>query len=304
MKIMKTVNTIIAALAIVAGAAFATTAAAKKKEAKTIAEAQPAVALVTGIDSLSYAAGETLTNGLIPFIQQQQHVDTAYMEDFIQGFREAVSATSDPRYTARQAGIQIAQMAKERMLPSINNDLKESPDSVDARLFYEGFIAGVRNDSTLMSLSAAGKLFQSRMEANNKIKEEKLTAAGKAWLAENAKKPGVVSLPSGLQYKVITEGKGAKPTAEQEVTVKYEGHLIDGTEFDSSYKRNPQTTKFRCNQVIKGWTEALTLMPVGSKWEIYVPQELGYGSRDMGKIPAYSTLVFTVELVDITPEKK
>ena len=303
MKIMKTVNTIIAALAIVAGAAFATTAAAKKKEAKTIAEAQPAVALVTGIDSLSYAAGETLTNGLIPFIQQQ-HVDTAYMEDFIQGFREAVSATSDPRYTARQAGIQIAQMAKERMLPSINNDLKESPDSVDARLFYEGFIAGVRNDSTLMSLSAAGKLFQSRMEANNKIKEEKLTAAGKAWLAENAKKPGVVSLPSGLQYKVITEGKGAKPTAEQEVTVKYEGHLIDGTEFDSSYKRNPQTTKFRCNQVIKGWTEALTLMPVGSKWEIYVPQELGYGSRDMGKIPAYSTLVFTVELVDITPEKK
>lgn len=304
MKIMKTVNTIIAALAIVAGAAFATTAAAKKKEAKTIAEAQPAVALVTGIDSLSYAAGETLTNGLIPFIQQQQHVDTAYMEDFIQGFREAVSATSDPRYTARQAGIQIAQMAKERMLPSINNDLKESPDSVDARLFYEGFIAGVRNDSTLMSLSAAGKLFQSRMEANNKIKEEKLTAAGKAWLAENAKKPGVVSLPSGLQYKVITEGKGAKPTVEQEVTVKYEGHLIDGTEFDSSYKRNPQTTKFRCNQVIKGWTEALTLMPVGSKWEIYVPQELGYGSRDMGKIPAYSTLVFTVELVDITPEKK
>ena len=110
----------------------------------------------------------------------------------------------------------------------------------------------------------------------------------------------MVTLPSGLQYKVITEGKGAKPTAQQEVTVKYEGHLIDGTEFDSSYKRNPQTTKFRCDQVIKGWTEALTLMPVGSKWELYIPQELGYGSRAAGNIPPYSTLIFTVELVDIT----
>ena len=142
------------------------------------------------------------------------------------------------------------------------------------------------------------------MEADNKIKEQKLSEAGKAWLRENAKKPGVVSLPSGLQYKVITEGKGAKPRADQEVTVKYEGHLIDGTEFDSSYKRNPQTTKFRCDQVIKGWTEALTLMPVGSMWEVYVPQELGYGSRAAGKIPAYSTLIFTVELIEITPDKK
>ena len=297
---MKTTKTIIAALAIIAGAAFATTAVAKKKETKVNQQQKPAVTLTTGVDSLSYAAGKALTNGLIPYIQQQLKVDTAYMEDFVQGMRDAIEKGNDPRYVARQAGVQIAQMAKDRMLPGLNNDLKETGDSIEGNIFYEGFIAAVSNDSTLMTQQAADRFFQQRMEADNKIKEQKLSEAGRAWLAENAKKPGVVTLPSGLQYKVITEGKGAKPTAEQEVTVKYEGHLIDGKEFDSSYKRNPQTTKFRCNQVIKGWTEALTMMPVGSKWEIYIPQELGYGSRATGNIPAYSTLIFTVELVDIT----
>lgn len=297
---MKTTKTIIAALAIIASAAFATTAVAKKKETKENLQQKPAVTLTTGVDSLSYAAGKALTNGLIPYIQQQLKVDTAYMEDFVQGMRDAIEKGNDPRYVARQAGVQIAQMAKDRMLPGLNNDLKETGDSIEGNIFYEGFIAAVCNDSTLMTQQVADRFFQQRMEADNKIKEQKLSEAGRAWLAENAKKPGVVTLPSGLQYKVITEGKGAKPTAEQEVTVKYEGHLIDGKEFDSSYKRNPQTTKFRCNQVIKGWTEALTMMPVGSKWEIYIPQELGYGSRATGNIPAYSTLIFTVELVDIT----
>jgi FKBP-type peptidyl-prolyl cis-trans isomerase FklB len=226
------------------------------------------------------------------------------MEDFVQGMRDAITGQNDPRYKARTAGVQIAQMVKDRMIPGINNDLKDTPDSVNAAIFYEGFIAAIKKDSTIMSMKTAEAFFKARMEADNKIKEQKLSEAGKAWLAENAKKPGVVSLPSGLQYKVISEGKGAKPRADQEVTVKYEGHLIDGTEFDSSYKRNPQTTKFRCDQVIKGWTEALTLMPVGSKWEVYVPQELGYGSRAAGKIPAYSTLIFTVELIEITPDKK
>jgi len=104
---------------------------------------------------------------------------------------------------------------------------------------------------------------------------------------------------------VLVEGTGAQPKAEEEVEVKYEGKLIDGTVFDSSYKRNPQTAKFRCNQVIKGWTEALTMMPVGSKWELYIPQELAYGDRQAGKINPYSTLIFTVELLDIVqPDAK
>ena len=105
--------------------------------------------------------------------------------------------------------------------------------------------------------------------------------------------------PSGLQYKILTKGKGKVPTKDDQVIVKYEGRLIDGTVFDSSYKRAEQTNKFRPTDVIKGWTEALTMMPVGSKWELYVPQELAYGARETGDIPAYSALIFIVELVDI-----
>ena len=108
-------------------------------------------------------------------------------------------------------------------------------------------------------------------------------AAGEKFLAENAKKEGVKTTSSGLQYKIIKEGNGAIPTDSSKVKVNYKGTLIDGTQFDSSYDRKEPTT-FRANQVIKGWTEALTMMPVGSKWELYIPQELAYGAREAGQI--------------------
>jgi FKBP-type peptidyl-prolyl cis-trans isomerase FklB len=123
-------------------------------------------------------------------------------------------------------------------------------------------------------------------------------------LAENRKGEGVITLPDGLQYKVLTMGTGEKPQKDQKVKVKYEGKLIDGTIFDSSYKRNPQTSEFRCDQVIKGWTEALQLMPVGSKWELYIPQDLAYGERQAGTIKPFSTLIFTVELIDIVNDEE
>ena len=108
----------------------------------------------------------------------------------------------------------------------------------------------------------------------------------------------MITLPSGLQYKVLTQGTGAVPTTSDKVQVHYEGRLIDGTVFDSSYERgNPAT--FGCNQVIKGWQEALTMMPVGSKWQLFIPQELAYGDREAGKIPPFSMLTFTVELLSI-----
>ncbi|MBQ5378509.1 MAG: FKBP-type peptidyl-prolyl cis-trans isomerase, partial [Prevotella sp.] len=100
------------------------------------------------------------------------------------------------------------------------------------------------------------------------------------------------------------QGTGAIPTKTDKVVVKYEGKMIDGTVFDSSYKRNPQTSSFRCDQVIKGWTEALTMMPVGSKWELYIPENLAYGERQAGQIKPYSTLIFTVELENIEAEAK
>ena len=133
--------------------------------------------------------------------------------------------------------------------------------------------------------------------------EEKMNAenleTGKVFLTENAKKEGVVTLPSGLQYEVITEGNGKKPSATDRVKCHYEGTLIDGTLFDSSIKRG-QPAVFGVNQVIKGWVEALQLMSEGSKWRLYIPSELGYGAQQAGEmIPPHSTLIFDVELIEV-----
>ena len=133
--------------------------------------------------------------------------------------------------------------------------------------------------------------------------EEKINAEniekGKAFLAENAKKEGVVTLPSGLQYEVITEGNGKKPSATDKVKCHYEGTLIDGHLFDSSIKRG-QPAVFGVNQVIRGWVEALQLMSEGSKWRLFIPSELGYGAQQAGEvIPPHSTLIFEVELIEV-----
>lgn len=135
----------------------------------------------------------------------------------------------------------------------------------------------------------------------HKQKAEKNLAQATAFLAENAKKEGVKTLPSGLQYKVIKEGSGAMPKASDSVTVNYRGTLIDGKEFDSSYKRNKPAT-FRVDQVIPGWTEGLQLMKAGSTWQLFIPPALGYGERGAGaSIPPNSALIFEVELISVAP---
>lgn len=122
--------------------------------------------------------------------------------------------------------------------------------------------------------------------------------AGKKFLELNAKEPGVVTLPSGLQYKIIKKGSGPIPTATDTVTVNYEGSLINKTIFDSSYKRG-EPTKFQVNQVIKGWQDALQLMPEGSTWMLYIPAKLAYGAQSVGAIGPNSTLIFKVELLSV-----
>ena len=283
--------------AVVVASTTLLAAPGKKKKKEAEPKAQPVV-LQSASDTLSYAAGQMLTRGLMDFIVKEYKVDTAYMADFISGYREAMSLAADPKFTARSAGTQIAQMVINRMLPNVSKQFEGSEHTIDALKAHEGFIAAVSGDTTVMTVAKATDLFQTTRKAD----EEKRNAAWKSqneqWLKDNATKEGVKTLPSGLQYKVITEGKGEIPTEQSTVTVKYEGKLIDGTEFDSSYKRNPQTTDFRPSQVIKGWREALCMMPVGSKWELYIPQELAYGSRNSGgPIKPYSTLIFTVELV-------
>ena len=258
-------------------------------------------------DSLSYAAGMSMTDGLVPYLRQSMDVDTAYMADFVKGFQEAMKKADDKKFKAQAAGYQIAMMAQQRMLPELKNQLEGSSVKLDDELFVKGFVAALMKDYSVFTFSKAQNVFGHTMDQMKAEKEEKLYGAnrkaGEDFLAANAKQPGVTVLPSGLQYKVLTKGTGEVPKISDEVIVKYEGKLIDGTVFDSSYERKEQTNKFRPSQVIKGWTEALTLMPVGSKWQIFVPQELAYGSREAGKIKPFSALIFTVELVGIEKAK-
>ena len=292
------------ALAVFATTAFAFTPAKKDKKVKKNAPTEQAAPaqLISQSDSLSYAAGMYTTRGLMDYVKQQFGIDSTNMQAFVEGLKEGIASRNDKQAVARGAGLQIAQMLETRIYPNVNNDVKGTPLTLDSVTFNQGFVAAVLGDTTVMSHDAANKYFETTMKAAKQKAEEEYKAENEAWLKQNATKPGVVTLPSGLQYKVITEGKGAVASKDDEVTVRYAGHTIDGKEFDSSYKRNPNTTTFRPDQVIKGWTEALCMMPEGSKWELYIPQNIAYGSRRAGQIKPYSTLVFTVEVVKV--EKK
>lgn len=262
----------------------------KKENAEVVAEP---VKLLTTSDSLSYAMGMEATNGLIPYLINQVGVDTAYMDKFVEGFKTYINKeTNNKEVTAYAAGIQIAKMVNTQMISQAKKHMEGVADSVGVDMFCNGFLASLSKDNTYFNDSTAITYVSNKREEAVKA----MTKAGEDFLAENAKKEGVKTTPSGLQYKVLREGNGPVASAQDEVEVKYEGRLINGTVFDSSYKRNPQTTKFKPTQVIKGWTEALTMMPEGSKWELYIPYNLAYGERATGSIPAYSTLIFQVEV--------
>ena len=268
----------------------------------------PKANLKTDIDSLSYSIGMAQTQGLKGYLTGRLDVDTAYMAEFIKGLNEGANKTSK-KDIAYMAGLQIGQQISNQMMKGINQELfaGDSTKTISKDNFMAGFIAGTLEKGGVMTMEAAQEYTRTAMETiKAKAMEEKYAdnkAAGEKFLAENKTKEGVKTTESGLQYKVITEGKGEIPADTCKVKVNYKGTLIDGTEFDSSYKRNEPST-FRANQVIKGWTEALTMMPVGSKWELYIPQELAYGSRESGQIKPFSTLIFEVELLGIEKDKK
>ena len=255
------------------------------------------------IDSLSYMFGVANTQGLDYYISGQLGVDTTYMADFIAGVVAGVSQNT-PKDVAYNAGLQIGQQITGRIIEGINNQLfaGDSTQALNQDNFIAGFVSALKKKPGMVTPEEASAYVQTHADAiKAKALEAKYgenKAAGEKFLAENAKKEGVKTTESGLQYKVIKEGKGAIPTETSTVKVHYKGTLVDGTEFDSSYNRN-EPTSFRANQVIKGWTEALTMMPVGSKWELYIPQELAYGARETGDIKPFSTLIFEVELLEI-----
>lgn len=188
-------------------------------------------------------------------------------------------------------GVNIGQSLKAQGLEDINPDILAKA------------IGDVLSKNPLaISEQDAQKVVQEYVEENNKLRKEKNIVEGKAFLEENSKKAGVVSMPSGLQYEIITEGKGDTPKASDKVKTHYHGTLLNGLVFDSSVSRGEPIT-FPVTGVIQGWQQALKMMPVGSKWKLYVPYQLAYGERGAAAaIPPCSTLIFEVELLDIVDE--
>lgn len=187
----------------------------------------------------------------------------------------------------------------------IGRNLKDQSIEVDPKLLSQGIQDAISGKHLLTDeeiqkvMSTFREEIQAKAAAQAKVVGDKNLKEGDAFLAENKKKKGVVTLPSGLQYKILTAGTGKKPKATDTVTTNYKGTLIDGTEFDSSYKRG-EPASFPVEGVIPGWTEALKLMPVGSKWQLVVPPSLAYGPRGAGQaIGPNATLIFEVELLSI-----
>ena len=288
--------------ALLAGLCITAQAAGKKTSKKKGKAVEQVKVDTVSVDTFSYAYGKANTQGLKLYLSQRMGIDTTYMDDFMKGFEQMALTETDKKEKARLAGIEIRAQLENQILPAANRQIDDSVQVLVKQRFVDGFKDGIMQANMYITMDSTQKLVRKQMDYYHNVKMEKKYGAnrlaGEEFLKLNAKKDSVQTTPSGLQYKVITMGTGEKPQPTQKVKVNYEGRLIDGTVFDSSFKHGKPVT-FPCNQVIKGWTEALCMMPVGSKWELYVPQQLAYGDREQGKSPPFSTLVFTVELLSI-----
>ena len=268
----------------------------------------PKANLKSDVDSMSYAIGMAQTNGLKEYLVGRLGVDTAYMDQFIKGLNEGANAGDNKKKAAYYAGIQIGQQISNQMVKGINHEVfgEDSTKTISLKNFMAGFISGTTGKKGLMSMDQAEIVARTKMQEIKAKELEKVYGpnkeAGEKFLVENGKKDGVVTLPSGVQYKVIKEGTGAIPSDTSLVKVHYEGRLLNDTVFDSSYKRGEPIT-LRCNQTIKGWTDAMVHMPAGSTWEVYIPQELAYGEREQSLIKPFSMLIFKIELLEVNPKR-
>ena len=275
----------------------------KHKKHKAHAEKVQHNANEKGVDgrTFSYALGVVQGNGLKSFLIQQLGVDSAYVDEAVKGMTESISEKKAKKLMAYAAGLRIAETNRKSQ-PMYNKELtgKEDTTYFDIPHFQAALAEIILDQKTAFDADSAKKVIDKQM----KHKQEIFKKDNLKWLEENKKKEGVIALPSGLQYRVIKEGKGAIATDTSEVKVHYEGKLLDGRVFDSSYKRGVPAN-FRPNQVIKGWTEALLMMREGSEWEVYIPANLAYGEQGAGQeIPANATLIFKIELVKVMPAKK
>ena len=264
-----------------------------------------APSLRSRLDSASYCIGMAQSQGLTAYLKDQLGVDLGSLDHFTRGLTsQPNTAASEKQRKAYSIGTEVGGQVKNQMLPGINKELfgEGSTKTISLELFLSGFISGYTGKGGLMTADKAKSLVESLMKA---IKVEEALkvygsnkTAGERFLAANAQKADVKILPCGVQYRIVKQGSGAIPTQSQKVKVHFKGRTIDGKELDDTYKTN-KPAEFVCNQVIKGWTEALTHMPVGSVWEVFIPQELAYEEREQGVIQPFSALIFTIELLDI-----
>lgn len=235
-------------------------------------------------------------------------INAPRLNQFIKGLTEGMGQEEKSAYAN---GLSIGVQFSQQMLPQFNSMLfgSDSSKTISKDQVLAGIISALKNQELAISKMDANGMVQTaveeaqaeeqqRQEENLKTQYADSIAAGDVYMADNAKREGVVTLPSGLQYEVLRVGNGPMPTDTDRVKVHYHGTLINGTVFDSSVDRGEPAT-FGVNQVIPGWTEALKLMPVGSKWRLYVPYDLAYGSADRGTIKPFSNLIFDVELISI-----
>ena len=264
----------------------------------------PKANLKDDVDTLSYAIGLAQTQGLKDYLTMRMDVDTTYIDEFIKGLNEGANAGDNKKKAAYYAGIQIGQQVSQQMVKGINYEIfgDDSTRTISLKNFMAGFISGTTGKNGLMTIDEASQTAQSLMQSvKARVMAEKYGDWKKQcedYMAEVAKKEGIKELGDGIYYEVLTEGTGAIPADTSRVSVNYEGKLLNDTIFDSSYQRN-EPAKFMVKQVIPGWTKALTNMPVGSTWKVYIPQEQAYGEREAGKILPYSCLIFKIELLGI-----
>lgn len=271
---------------------------------------QPDVELRNRLDSMSYAMGIANANGLKEYLQEKLNVDTTNLDKFKEGllYGEELmygQKKSRPSYEgiqqkAFETGIDIANQIVRKVNQHVYGE--DSTKSISTKRFIAGFIDGIDENYRYWNTEKARAIAEELMEIEiSSILERKFgnnKEEGEVFLETNKAKEGIFILPSGVQYKILKQGSGQRPSPDSEVTYHYEGRLLNGTVFDSSYKRGKPVV-LKCNDVIKGLTDALVNMPVGSTWEVYIPQQLAYGYREQGDIKPFSLLIFKIELIGI-----
>ncbi|MDD5184060.1 MAG: FKBP-type peptidyl-prolyl cis-trans isomerase [Paludibacter sp.] len=255
--------------------------------------------LKTQLDSLNYAFGVANGAGIKQYYIKGDSAQKQ-IKSLLAGMKEGMKGEVDEKNADLiELGTKIGSSLKGQEKSGLMGD---SALKVDMNLIKQGLVNGLRKSKVQMTAEEAQSYLQRTMQGLQAKKIEAQFGAnkieGEKFLEENAKKPGVITTASGLQYEIIKKGTGKIPTDTSKVKVNYHGTLLDGTVFDSSVDRK-EPVVFGVNQVIKGWTEALKLMPVGSKYKLYIPQQLAYGPAAQGKIKPFSTLVFEVELISI-----